>query len=402
MHILFYISRFGIGGIQTFVIQLAKELVKQQGVQVSIFCHYPEWADRSLNESIPPQIKCYTLSEHPKKIIWINRIRNWIKRLLPNFDFKEWLTTRYFLKLVQTEGIDLIHNNIQLGDVNVLKAYQNLGIPYLTTLHGAYKDLNLEDSAQRALYQKHFQALLRTAFRVVYLSPANLLPFQQALGGLSQAQEAKFSRIFNGLAKRPLPANMQQEVFIFGLVARGVPEKGWEESILATIALVEYLATQKSKQQVELHLYGASPYLDQLAKKYAAYQDFILFCGPTDRPLEVIASFKVGLLPTYLPQEEMPFTIIEYLACGKPVLATDRGAIVEMLKGDKELAGEIIPADTTGKAVVAALSSTMQQFIEQPDYYHKKAQIAEEAFQKFDITQATKQYYSIYKKALKK
>lgn len=402
MHILFYISRFGIGGIQTFVIQLAKELVKQQGVQVSIFCHYPEWADRSLNEPVPPQVKCYTLTEHPKKIIWINRFRNWIKWLFPNFDFKEWLTTRYFLKLAQTEGVDLIHNNIQLGDANVLKAYQDLGIPYLTTLHGAYKDLNLEDSTQIAVYQKHFQTLLSTAFRVVYLSPANLLPFHQVLGRLSQEQEARFSRIFNGLTKPELPSNTQQEVFIFGLIARGVPEKGWEEAILAMIELVGYLANQEAKQQVELHLYGESPYLDQLAEKYAAYQDFILFCGPTDQPLKVIASFKIGLLPTYLPQEEMPFTIIEYLACGKPVLATDRGAIVEMLKVDQELAGEIISVDTTGKAVVSDLLSCMRRYVEQPDYYYKKAQIAQEAFQKFDISQTTKQYYSIYKKALKK
>ena len=81
MHILFYISRFGIGGIQTFVIQMAKELIKKEGVKVSIFCHYPELIDNSQNEAIPSEIEIFALSKNQGKIVWINRIRNILKIL---------------------------------------------------------------------------------------------------------------------------------------------------------------------------------------------------------------------------------------------------------------------------------------------------------------------------------
>ena len=123
MHILFYISRFGIGGIQTFVIQMAKELIKKEGVKVSIFCHYPELIDNSQNEAIPSEIEIFALSKNQGKIVWINRIRN-ILKIFGGFDFKEWFTRRYFLKLVKTKGVNIIHNNIQTGDYNVFLAQQ--------------------------------------------------------------------------------------------------------------------------------------------------------------------------------------------------------------------------------------------------------------------------------------
>ena len=101
MHLVFYISRFGIGGIQTFVIQLAKELIKTPGVKVSIFCHNPEQADVSENEVIPPEIELLTLSKNKFVIILVNKLRNWLQKIWKNFDLKEWLIQRYFLKMLR-------------------------------------------------------------------------------------------------------------------------------------------------------------------------------------------------------------------------------------------------------------------------------------------------------------
>lgn len=398
MHIVFYISRFGIGGIQTFVIQLAKELLLLPNVKVSIFCHYPELVDASLNESIPPEIEVLTLSKNRQKVILINKMRNWIKKLWPSFDYKEWLTQRYFLRILKEKKVDLIHNNIEIGDYNVFLAQQQLGIPYITTLHGAYKGIapNI-DLAQKEQQKLVFERLFSTATNIVYLSPANLKPFEIVLGDLSQKQWS-FVRIFNGLKKveRPLMPEGEHTI-VFGLIARGVHYKGWEEAILATMRLVKKYPHKK----VILKLYGSSDYLNELAQKYKASKDFVLFCGPTTKPLEVVQAFTVGLLPTYLPQEEMPFTIIEYLACGKPVIATPKGAIPEMLEIEGEVAGEIVPFGKDGRADVVMLEKAMEQFVIDARYQAQKALLAQKAFEKFDIKNTVKQYYNLYQKALK-
>lgn len=399
MHILFYISRFGVGGIQTFVIQLAKELVEIDGVKISIFCHHPEQADTSNNEPIPDNIEIITLSKNKYKIILINKLRNWIKKW-SNFDLKEWLTTRFFLKILQEKKISLVHNNIEIGDKNCFLANKNLGIPYLTTLHGAYKEITENISAsEKKAQQDIFEKLLATVSTIVYLSSANLLPFKIVLGDFSTKQQQQFIRIFNGLKAPVLPPSTKStNKIVFGLVARGVPSKGWEEAILATIALVQKNSTAK----IELQLYGASEHLDELQKKYEAYKNFVLFCGVTDKPLEVVREFTVGLLPTYLPQEEMPFTIIEYLACGVPVIATNKGAIPEMLDAQGQIAGEIIGFDQNSRADVVQLQQAMQKFIEDSSYLQNKAALANIAFQKFNIKHTVEQYYHLYQKALKK
>jgi glycosyltransferase involved in cell wall biosynthesis len=402
MHIVFYISRFGIGGIQTFVIQLAKELIQLPNVKVSIFCHHPEQVDTSANEAIPPEIEILTLSKNKRSIVIVNTLRNWIKKVVPSFDLKEWLTTRFFLKMLQKEKVTIVHNNIELGDENVYRAQQKLGIPYITTLHGAYKEITASMPLElKGKYQTIFNKLLGTASSVVYLSSANLKPFEVVLGDLSTAKKKQFVRIFNGINAPNVVDEKEFEeenLIVFGLIARGVHYKGWEEAILATKELVNAYPERK----ILLKLYGKSDYLNELEIKYQVYKDFVLFCGSTDSPLEAVQSFTIGLLPTYLRQEEMPFTIIEYLACCKPVIATDKGAIVEMLTTDGQIAGEIIKFDEKGKADVNALKKAMEQFLLDPVYKERKALLAQQAFEKFDVKNTAQQYYNIYQKALKK
>ncbi len=399
MHILFYISRFGIGGIQTFVIQLAKELIKNEGVKVSIFCHYPELIDQALNEPIPAAIEILTLTDNPKRIIWINRIRNLIKKIIPGFDFKEWLTQRRFLQLVHQNNVSIIHNNIEVGDQNVRLASQKIGVPYITTLHGAYKNINQESSLKiREQYRSIFEKLLDTASNVVYLSTDNIKPFKIVLGDLTQVQQQKFVRIFNGLSScDPIAYNSSSSAtIVFGLMARGVHYKGWEEAIIATIQI----KTQYPSLAIQLKLVGASQYLDTLKEQYKAYADFIIFHGATNRPLDLVQTFTVGLLPTYLPQEEMPYTVIEYLACQLPVIATNKGAIQEMLSYEGAIAGEIISFDSQGKADISHLVTAMQRFIEDDTYRAEKTALSANAFQKFDISNTAKQYHHLYQKAI--
>lgn len=399
MHIVFYISRFGIGGIQTFVIQLAKELILLPNVKVSIFCHNPEQVDTSANEPIPSEIEILTLSNNRHKIIVINKLRNWIKKLRPSFDLKEWLTTRYFLKLLKEKKVDLIHNNIQTGDENVYLAAQQLGIPYITTLHGAYKHILREEVSEKekAALKITLEKLLATAFKIVYLSPANIRPFEAIIPNRSFLEEPQFLKIYNGLAAQKLPNGTKnlEEKIVFGMVARGHQDKGWIELLEVTQELL-----MAGYEQIELRLFADGDYVNHLMKTKEWHPN-IKYMGATSSPLTEILNFDVGLLPSY--HEEMPFTIIEYLACGKPSIATNVGAIEEMLNANpNEFAGILIPLNSQKKTSKEHLKEAMLALVEEPTLVLKYAKKSKKAFEKFDVKNTAKQYYNVYQKALKK
>ncbi|WMX15218.1 glycosyltransferase family 4 protein [Aureispira sp. CCB-E] len=399
MHIIFYISRFGIGGIQTFVIQLAKELIQLPNVKVSIFCHHPEQVDTSSNEPIPAEIEILTLSKNAKTIVLINKLRNWIKKIIPSFDLKEWLTTRYFLKLLKNKQVDVIHNNIQLGDENVYLAQQRLNIPYITTLHGAYKHILRQEvsETEKKILKNTLEKLLSTASAIVYLSPANILPFKEIFPNRSFVDESLFLKIYNGLAEQQVVTGSDSlnNKITFGMVARGHQDKGWIELLEVTDELLK-----AGYEQIELRLFADGDYVDKLMQQKDWHPN-IKYMGATHSPIAEILNFDVGLLPSY--HEEMPFTIIEYLACGKPSIATNVGAIEEMLCTDsKEVAGILIPLNTEKKVSKAHLKAAMLAFVKDSNLVLKYGKQAQKAFEKFNIKNTTKQYYNVYQKALKK
>ena len=399
MHIIFYISRFGIGGIQTFVIQLAKELIQLPNVKVSIFCHHPEQVDTSSNEPIPAEIEILTLSKNAKTIVLINKLRNWIKKIIPSFDLKEWLTTRYFLKLLKNKQVDVIHNNIQLGDENVYLAQQRLNIPYITTLHGAYKHILRQEvsETEKKILKNTLEKLLSTASAIVYLSPANILPFKEIFPNRSFVDESLFLKIYNGLAEQQVVTGSDplNNKITFGMVARGHQDKGWIELLEVTDELLK-----AGYEQIELRLFADGDYVDKLMQQKDWHPN-IKYMGATHSPIAEILNFDVGLLPSY--HEEMPFTIIEYLACGKPSIATNVGAIEEMLCTDsKEVAGILIPLNTEKKVSKAHLKAAMLAFVKDSNLVLKYGKQAQKAFEKFNIKNTTKQYYNVYQKALKK
>lgn len=396
MYLVLYTSRLGIGGIQTFVLQMAEALQAYPNVQVAIFCHYPELSDRA---GLPEGVELWTLSERPLMIKVINKVRNGLQKIIPFFDLKEWLTARYFFKKLrqQTKPI-VIHNNIQVGDALVYHAQQKLGIPYITTLHGAYKHILREEVSKQeedALRQTFYQ-LLETASSIVYLSDKNLVPFQKLLPQEALTAYPNFKRIYNGLAA-PEPSFQKADNarLMFGMVARGHPDKGWIDLLEVAQELAE-----EGHHNFELRLFADGAYVGELMQQ-RDWSPQIQYLGATTRPLQEIITFDVGLLPSY--HEEMPFTIIEYLACGKVCIATDVGAIAEMMQApNKDLAGILVPVSPVRTVDRAALKAALLHFLEDPTAVAQYASAVQGAFEKFDLKHTAKDYYELYQNAIKK
>jgi glycosyltransferase involved in cell wall biosynthesis len=177
----------------------------------------------------------------------------------------------------------------------------------------------------------------------------------------------------------------------FGMVARGVADKGWREAIAAA-----RMVRQQLDKPMRLLLVGGGPAIDELQSELSVEdRAWITFTGQQSDPESWVRSFDVGLLPTCLPEESLPNAIIEYLACGKPVIATNVGGIASMIGA----AGCVIPLASNGRADVAALAAAM---IAMMDATHRAdlAHFTPDAFARFDMATCVHAYEALFAQLL--
>ncbi len=122
-----------------------------------------------------------------------------------------------------------------------------------------------------------------------------------------------------------------------------------------------------------------------------------MFTGNINNPLDYISYYDVGLLPTYFPAESLPNTVIEYLYCNKPVIATDWAEIPKMIEFENETAGEII-AVKNGKADIGKLYNAMKSYLENNKKLKNHSEIAKKAFSKFEMQKCIDKYIEFFQK----
>jgi glycosyltransferase involved in cell wall biosynthesis len=177
------------------------------------------------------------------------------------------------------------------------------------------------------------------------------------------------------------------------MVARGIPEKGWEAAVQAFQALQTLV-----RHDVHLVLVGGSEYLDCLREQYATRG--IHFVGRVPNPDFYIAGFDIGLLPSYFAGEALPLAVIEYLFYDKPVIATSVGGVHEILidAANGEAAGLLTPLDpATQRPDIPALVAAMQRYVADQVLYAAHQQNARQRQTYFSLANCVQQYEALFK-----
>jgi glycosyltransferase involved in cell wall biosynthesis len=173
------------------------------------------------------------------------------------------------------------------------------------------------------------------------------------------------------------------------MAGRGIPEKGWAETLEAVVDINRELG-----DEITIDLLGVGEELDKLREKYQE-REFVHFLGYCDDILPIVKQAHIGLLPSYYTAESLPNTIIEYLVCGKPVIATDIGAIREMLTHDGEVAGAILPPHD-GKVLSVQIKSALVEYLSNKSKVEHDSSIALRAAQKFQMKICTANHLCLY------
>ena len=176
------------------------------------------------------------------------------------------------------------------------------------------------------------------------------------------------------------------------MAARGIAEKGWKEAINAFLLL-----TESFNAKLRLELIGEGDFLKELKQQYS--HPYIHFAGYVNNVITYIKDAHIALLPSYYKAESLPNAVIEYLICGKPVIATKTGSIEEMITYRKEKAGILIDL-TDEKVDTNELSNAIRMYIENPGLVEQHSKTAIKAAAKFEMKNCTESYNTLYNQLL--
>lgn len=380
MKILLAVETLHPGGAEMFALRLASELGKTH--DVILLRLYEDAADQALIANYPQTFNL-AWPAVPLDKIW-RKIDRALRLAGIDFSFRDLLVKRSLKKILQEHQTEVIHSN-QLK-VDYLTAQVRTTQGFVITLHGDYATFgNLKDSTRSILnFSDKLHLILLKKPAVAYISDAQLEFFKS-----KNITVPKLTKIYNGyFGTIPKTVKPDDTSFTFGMVARGIKEKGWQITIDA------FLMMQRQFPHIKLLLVGDSDYLQALKTQYSG-NDRIIFAGYSAQPLEWIAKMNVGLLPSYYSSESLPTSVIEYLYCGIPVVASDAGEIRNMISTPGGLAGQTLKINQNDSDA-ERLSLLMKNYLTDPELYLAHQQRANKAFEKFDMQQCVKTYEQVY------
>lgn len=285
-------------------------------------------------------------------------------------------------------GVELVHSHHAWVDVTMATVlFNNLEIRQIVSMHGMYEMMT------PAQLQTLMPLLKRRIDRFVYTAEKNLSPFS-----LTFRQEKGFCKINNALPLAQIvpisrvELNVGDDDFVLCMVARAIPEKGWEEAIDAVA-----WASARSSRKVHLLLIGEGPEFDRLKSKIP--HEFVHFLGFRSNIRDYFATSDIGFLPSRFKGESSPLVLIDCLHSGKPVLASNIGEIRNMLELEDGLAGELfdledwaIPVETVGRIILKLAND--------PITYKGLLDNVPLAADKFDISVMVDKYEAVYSSSL--
>jgi L-malate glycosyltransferase len=297
LKILLAVETLHPGGAEMFALRLAAAL--SQNHEVVLLRFYKEAADQAWIDKYPASFT-HAWPEIRFDKFW-RRMDRVLRLLNIDFSFRERKVKRSLNNLIANFRPDVIHSN-QIK-VDYIMAQVKTSQAFVITLHGDYKTFDeLKDPTRRILnFNSKLNLIESKKPAFAYLSET-----QREYLTLKGIGSNRLVKIYNGYFADAPQAKKDNSVFTFGMIARGIPEKGWQ------IAIDAFITVHQQFPDTQLLLIGDSPYMQTLKTAYEN-EPAIRFVGQSSDPLHWISQMHVGLLPSYYSSESLPTSVIEYL-----------------------------------------------------------------------------------------
>ena len=170
---------------------------------------------------------------------------------------------------------------------------------------------------------------------------------------------------------------------LIGTIANFYPTKGLSY-------LIEAAAKLKTKHNFQIVIIGDGierTYLESLITKYNLEENIIL-AGQIPEAAKYLKAFDIFVLPSI--KEGLPYAILEAMAAGLPIVATNVGGISEMITDNES--GLLVPPKNP-----EALAEALKKLIDAPELRARLGQnAAATAAAKFSLKEMLKKTRQIY------
>lgn len=384
MKVLLLIETLSVGGAETFVIRLANALAQRHELILAVM--HGHRVEQQLVEQLDPRVQLRSLRLPAERWLW--RADRVLRSLKLDVATVRLLQERWLRRLVRREQPDVLHSHLFKADRLAARVRSEAAklMRHVITLHGDYAPyLRGQADPQMLDHERWIERVLISADAVVGVASEHV----DEMSTLYPPLRGKLHLIYNGYSTPSKPAqsiNLPAGKFLFGMVSRGVEQKGWALAVGAFAGL--------RRKDAALVLVGEGPAIERLRRQRVPG---VIFAGFSPRPTDWIDRFDVCLLPTLYPHESLPTVIIEYLASGKPVIASDVGEIGAMLRGrDGRMAGRLLTFSESGVSV-QELQGLMASLMDDSVARTTMAGAAHDAFARFSMSKCAAAYERLYR-----
>lgn len=273
------------------------------------------------------------------------------------------------LRLVRQKRVDILHSHDYKSYFYGLIVAMLLRRPIVATLHGWI----LETRALRS-YQRIEWLLLRRFDAIVTVSPS--MNGEVERHGLGR----KLITIINGIdTDRFAPQHsgmgrahwgFDERDFVFGVIARLSAEKGHQ------VLLDAFARVARDDPRARLLIVGDGPEHDSLVglTRRLGMDTRVVFAGTQTQIERLLHDIDCYVSPSLT--EGMPMVVLEAMASGLPIVATDVGNLRQMLAPD---AGVLVPPGDT-EALARAMGGILRANYDIPAMCHEARRRAVELY----------------------
>ena len=395
MKIVFVTDVIHAGGAETFLMRLAEQL-KRNRHEVFIFVLHADRINKELKYSLAPSVPLITI-KIPLLYFW-RKIDGLLYKLHLNISFLALFHSQSLKKFAKRNNIDIIHSHLFTSDIIAVKAVKKAGIPVVTTMHGDYLLYSANKKALKPSRISNYEVSLKGVLS--YLKEIVCITDEQhrQISAMKEKYQADFGiqKIYNGysvvggkktLSRKDL--DISPDSFVVGMVARGIRGKGWYELIEGFL--------HAGIPDSFLLLVGDGDFLQQLRKQYSDCRN-IKFIGSVINPIDYIRLFDIACLTSYF--ENLPTVIIEYLFCCKPVIASNKGEVSDMLLINTDKPCGILVEVEKPEKMIVEIATAIRKFQADKQLIARYVDNTKLAIIRFDMQNCTSQYENVYIRAL--
>ena len=398
--VLFVINDFNVGGAELFALRLGIAL--QSNFSIYILDIYPSksnllFKQRFVNNGFILLNRFKDLPKWKENLYWkINAIYSLFGKQGKFSDLKKSYQDRQLKKSIKDNKIQIIHSHYFSSECFVRNSLLTKKLNWVMTMHGDYNRSVYEGMEEgKEIFLEKAISNISEVNALTYVADVNLDIISDYNIVTSKAKKIRLGLEIEKLEKRIHgDSENREKSFTFCMVARSNPDKGWQ------IMLDAFLELNKKHPSIKLICVGPIEGVVEELASIHSNNTSIEFTGYTERPSDFIVKSDICLLPTYFEGESSPYSVIEYLAYQKPVIATNKGEIKEMLDANGNCAGTILELSNDGRPNVNDLTKAMETLMLDKELYQEKVRLTSIAFDKFTMQKCKEEYINIYEELL--